>query len=51
VEHRTVLEKYLKRPLLSTEIVHHINQDKLDNRIENLMLFKDNSEHGKFHVK
>lgn len=46
--HRYIMEQSLKKHLSSQEIVHHINHDKLDNRIENLQVVT-RREHNQLH--
>ena len=46
---RFLVEKILRRYLTSTEQVHHINEIKDDDRIENFIVFVDNSAHKRFH--
>lgn len=47
-EHRYLMEQKLGRKLSSTEVVHHINHDSLDNRLDNLQLMTW-SEHTLHH--
>ncbi|MDN5846345.1 MAG: HNH endonuclease [Candidatus Nitrosocosmicus sp.] len=49
-EHVDVMEKHIGRYLRKGEEVHHINEDKLDNRIQNLQLMS-RSEHLSYNKK
>jgi len=48
-EHRAIMEKHLGRRLKDEEVVHHIDGDRANNAISNLMLFPNDSEHHKYH--
>lgn len=47
-EHRKIMEEHIGRKLTRYEVVHHINGNKNDNRIENLKLMTL-SEHTRLH--
>jgi hypothetical protein len=47
-EHRLIIEKQINRVLNEWETIHHINEDKIDNRLINLFLCS-RLEHNKAH--
>ena len=49
-EHRLVMEESLGRFLEKDEMVHHINGDTLDNKVDNLQVMSG-AEHRRFHLK
>ena len=48
--HTVLMERAIGRYLTENEVVHHVNHDRADNRIENLRLM-DKKEHMSMHMK
>lgn len=48
-EHIYIAEKKLKRPIADNEVVHHLDFDRSNNRIENLLVI-DRGMHSRLHV-
>lgn len=47
--HRLVVEHSINRELEAVEVVHHIDLDKLNNDLDNLLLCANQSEHSAVH--
>ena len=51
LEHRYIMECKIGRYLTDLEVVHHIDGNKSNNEPDNLMLFNNQTEHGKYHTQ
>ena len=47
--HRIVAEQKIGRPLRKGEVVHHIDGNKHNNEPENLMVFRSQADHARWH--
>lgn len=46
---RLVAESMIGRPLTTEEVVHHIDKDKTNNEPSNLLIFKTQRDHARYH--
>ena len=49
--HRVIMANHIGRELTKKEVVHHIDGNKANNEISNLMLFPNNGDHIRYHNK
>ena len=49
-EHRVNAEEKIGRPLKRREVVHHIDGNRQNNNLENLMVFPSQREHAAWHA-
>lgn len=47
--HVLMAERLIDRYLTPSEVVHHKNENKLDNRFDNIYIFKSKADHARFH--
>lgn len=50
-EHRLVMAEHIGKPLPLGSVVHHEDENKTHNDIENLRLLKNRSEHNRIHAR
>ena len=48
-EHILIAEEFLERPLIDNEVVHHLDGNRGNNRIENLLVL-NRGQHSKLHA-
>lgn len=48
---RKIMEIHLRRKLNKKEVIHHIDNNPLNNKFSNLKLFNSHSKHMKYHWK
>lgn len=48
-EHKILVEKNIGRAMLKEEVIHHIDGDKLNNKLDNLQLCSSDKEHRDLH--
>lgn len=49
-DHFLIAEEKLGRPLKDGEVVHHIDGNKHNNNLENILIFQSISDHSRFHM-
>jgi hypothetical protein len=48
-QHKYVVQRYLNRELTKDEVIHHIDFNRKNNEIDNLVIFPSIEEHSHFH--
>lgn len=50
LQHREVMEEHIGRELREDEVVHHVDENKLNNQPDNLQIMS-REEHSRLHAK
>lgn len=49
-EHRQVVADFIGRQISKKEVIHHIDENKLNNNLDNLILFRHTNAHTRLHL-